>query len=666
MTRAFIIRPFGAKEGIDFNRTESDLINPVLDRLGITGRTTGEILAAGSIRADMFERLLLADLVIADISIHNANVFYELGIRHAMRDRMTVLIRANAAEVPFDLKTDRYLLYDRDDPAKAQPELQAAIEQTDAIQRTDSPVFMLLPGLKPVNPEVLKIVPTEFAEEVKRAARDDDIPMLAVLQDETAGFDWAIPGLRLIGRAQFDRKAWQDARVTWEAIRAAWPQDSEANLKLATILQRLGEISLSIGAIERVLADRDFSGYGRAEALSLRASNIKTQWCEAWRGTDAPALAALRSPLLGDARNAYDDGFRADQNHWYSGINALALTKVTLLLAERFPNEWTELFEDDEAADAERSRLGAAAAKLHAAVALSLDAAASRLEQQDAGPDVWLDLTRADVALLTSDRPPLIRRLYSEALSRSNMAGGFAAEAAARQIRLYSELTLFGEKIGAALDGLGVQEEPPPSPDLPKARVLVFAGHRVDTADRQVPRFPRTPEAEAEAKRMIAEAIAAEQEAAGAGAVEGIAGAASGGDIVFHETCQGAGIPTTVMLALPRDAFAAASVNDGGGDWTERFWRLCGGDVKILSATPNLPGWLRAQSDYSIWQRNNRWILHSALSRTDSDVTLIVLWDGKGGDGPGGTADIVALARKRGVKVVHLAASRLLPPNGGP
>jgi hypothetical protein len=66
---------------------------------------------------------------------------------------------------------------------------------------------------------------------------------------------------------------------------------------------------------------------------------------------------------------------------------------------------------------------------------------------------------------------------------------------------------------------------------------------------------------------------------------------------------------------------------------------------EILSATANLPGWLRAQSDYSIWQRNNRWILRSALSRTDSDVTLIVLWDGKGGDGPGGTADIVALAQ---------------------
>src|SRR4051812_24141721 len=111
MKRAVLIRPFRTQEGIDFERTESELINPVLDELKITGRTTGEIVAAGNIRGDKFERLLLADLVIADISIHNANVYYELGIRHALRDRMTVLIRARAAEVPFDLRTDRYVEY---------------------------------------------------------------------------------------------------------------------------------------------------------------------------------------------------------------------------------------------------------------------------------------------------------------------------------------------------------------------------------------------------------------------------------------------------------------------------------------------------------------------------------------------------------------------------
>ena len=45
---------------------ERDLIAPALDALGITGRTTGEIVAPGNIRADMFRLLLNADLVVAD------------------------------------------------------------------------------------------------------------------------------------------------------------------------------------------------------------------------------------------------------------------------------------------------------------------------------------------------------------------------------------------------------------------------------------------------------------------------------------------------------------------------------------------------------------------------------------------------------------------------
>ena len=55
----------------------------------------------------------MADVVVADVSIHNANVFYELGIRHAVRNRATVLIRARVDEVPFDLRGERYLSYDQ-------------------------------------------------------------------------------------------------------------------------------------------------------------------------------------------------------------------------------------------------------------------------------------------------------------------------------------------------------------------------------------------------------------------------------------------------------------------------------------------------------------------------------------------------------------------------
>jgi hypothetical protein len=76
---AFIVRPFGIKSGIDFDRVDRELIGPALDHFNISGGTTGDFIQQGNIRTDMFEQLLIADLVVADISIHNANAFYELG-----------------------------------------------------------------------------------------------------------------------------------------------------------------------------------------------------------------------------------------------------------------------------------------------------------------------------------------------------------------------------------------------------------------------------------------------------------------------------------------------------------------------------------------------------------------------------------------------------------
>src|SRR5512143_3867683 len=121
--RAFIIRPFGTKKDIDFDAVERQLIGPALDTIKVDGRTTLDILAAGNIRIDMFQRLLTADLVVADLSIHTANVFYELGIRHALRDKRTFLLRSESDAYPFDLQTDRYFVYKKTAPAASLDDL---------------------------------------------------------------------------------------------------------------------------------------------------------------------------------------------------------------------------------------------------------------------------------------------------------------------------------------------------------------------------------------------------------------------------------------------------------------------------------------------------------------------------------------------------------------
>jgi hypothetical protein len=160
---------------------------------------------------------------------------------------------------------------------------------------------------------------------------------------------------------------------------------------------------------------------------------------------------------------------------------------------------------------------------------------------------------------------------------------------------------------------------------------------------------------------MLRAAIEKEKALAGENPITGISGGASGGDIIFHEQCAALGIPTELLLALPHEAFCQASVADAGPDWVDRyraFWQRL--NTRFLAETEKLPNWLATRADYSIWQRNNRWILHSATSRAETDVTLIVLWDGKGGDGPGGTEDMVALGKRRGVKVVILDAKQLV------
>jgi hypothetical protein len=98
--RAFVIRGFGKQAGVDFERVHKELIRPALTDAGVAGGdTTQVIVQAGNIRKDMFRELVMADIVVADVSVHNANVFYELGIRHAVRPRSTVLIYAKINEI---------------------------------------------------------------------------------------------------------------------------------------------------------------------------------------------------------------------------------------------------------------------------------------------------------------------------------------------------------------------------------------------------------------------------------------------------------------------------------------------------------------------------------------------------------------------------------------
>jgi hypothetical protein len=679
--RAFIVRPFGVKEGIDFDRVEAELVQPALGglaRLGITveGGTTGEISRAGNIREDMFRLLVVSDLVIADVSIHNANAFYELGVRHALRPRHTFLIRSETPHAyPFDLQTDRYFLYDAANPAGANGQtvekLTRALRSTLASPDPNSPIFQLLPNLRPHERTQLVRVPSDFAEDVERARRNGQYGDLRLFADEVRSFAWDQEGLRLIGDAQFKLRAYAGAKETFEALRAVVPDDPRANQRLGTIYQRLAFdeppdrreelLARSDQAISRAL-EAAATPADRAEVLSLLASNAKSRWIDEFRAAapGARKAAALRSTHFADMLDRYLRAASADLNAHYPGVNALAMLQTQLALARDLPQDWQDLFDDEAKAAAAFKAKEQAAARLASSLTLALEMD-EVVTKRDGPVDPWAASSRADLLLFTlHDRPQRVSQAYKRAVTGADW---FTLDAARRNLAFFRELGLFEPSVSAAL---AVVDEAIAAVNPPQAfpgRVILFTGHRVDAAGRPTDkrRFPRTARAEATARRLIEDAVRAEL-AAGDGSVVGIAGGASGGDILFHEVCQALGVSTRLLLALPRDKYQVASVQSGGPGWVERYEALCDRlPPRVLQDVEALPAWLADKPGYDIWQRNSLWLMFSALATRARRCSLLALYNPDlDPDGPGGTAHLVQEARKWGFKSLELDARELL------
>jgi hypothetical protein len=685
--RAFFVRPFGTKEGINFDQVEAALIRPALEQLrsryslAIDGGTTGEFIRQGNIREDMFRLLVTADLVVADVSIYNANAFYELGIRHALRHQHTFLLREKSTEdkYPFDLQTDRYFTYDVTDLASSVAGLTAALRSTlnaDPKFR-DSPVFQLLPNLKPHDRAVLMPVPLDFQDAVKLAQGGGQRGDLRLLAWEAQGFEWESEGLRLVGEAQFRLKAFPGARETFEVLRKANPDDVQANLRLGTIYQKLAPkasaadaqdlLNRSDQAIRHALKDASVPAQ-RAEAYSLLGSNAKTRWLADWRdaASGARGSVALGSAHLEDALGSYLSAYAEDLGSYYPGANALALLKIRGLLAQRDRDTWDAGFDDSDKADAALADHDACERRIAGALNLVLGIdALLKVKLDDA--DDWAAITRADVLFLTMDKPKRVENEYKRALGRVKVkTDRFSISAVRRNIELFEALGLLGENVKAALgviDGALAAAGDTPAADERLARVVLFTGHMVDRLERapDKARFPRTPEAEAKARDMIEQALRAEMAEQG-GVSLGIAGGACGADILFHEVCLSLGIPTQVYLALPQNQFQVESVQHAGPGWVERYRLLCERVApRVLQEDKSLPRWLTDKPGYDVWQRDNLWMMFNALALDSRRLTLIALYNReREADGPGGTAHLVKTTEAWGFKSIELDARTLL------
>jgi hypothetical protein len=161
---------------------------------------------------------------------------------------------------------------------------------------------------------------------------------------------------------------------------------------------------------------------------------------------------------------------------------------------------------------------------------------------------------------------------------------------------------------------------------------LVFTGHMVDRGGRSPPRF--APELEDAARIEIEWCIARHTGGWSKAGVKGFASLARGGDILFHEICRNFGFNTVIVLPFSLDFFLKTSVEGAeGGNWPQRFRKLWDETPPARRYDLGLP-----QSDEAYAICNER-ILE--LAQPEGAVQLIAIWDGGGGDGPGGTADLI-------------------------
>jgi hypothetical protein len=159
----FVVMPYGTKpfndgsgKTFDFEKVYRVVIERAVREAGLEPIRADQEKSSAIIHEDMFKSLRDNPIVLADLSLENPNVFYELGIRHVMSSKGTVLMCREGSMLPFDVRLSRVIFYKYDGVSfdweevekKVVPSLTAALIEAQKGRR-DSPVHALLERVLP-------------------------------------------------------------------------------------------------------------------------------------------------------------------------------------------------------------------------------------------------------------------------------------------------------------------------------------------------------------------------------------------------------------------------------------------------------------------------------------------------------------------------------------
>jgi tetratricopeptide (TPR) repeat protein len=370
-------------------------------------------MAGGIIHKPMYERLILCEYAVADLTTANANVFYELGLRHAMRPASTVLLFAkDTGQLPFDVAPLRGMPYEigaDGKPDNVAAGTSAIAERLNEARKhhADSPVFQLVEGF----PDIQRLKTdvfrnrVEYSEQAKKRLADarkqgldavraveQDLCKIAKIEDMESG---VVVDLFLSYRAV---KGWQEMIDLVPKMSPPLAATVMVQEQLGLALNRAGR---GDGA-EKVLLDVITKRGPSSETYGILGRVYKDRWEAAAKAGET----LLARGLLKKAIDAYLKGFEADWRDAYPGINAVTLMELA------------------EPPDPRREKL--------------LPVVAYAVERRIASgkPDYWDHATRLELAVLAKD----------EDTARNSLADALAAvreswepETTARNLRLIHE-----------------------------------------------------------------------------------------------------------------------------------------------------------------------------------------------------------------------------------
>jgi tetratricopeptide (TPR) repeat protein len=338
--------PFGQKPDlksgtvVDFDQIYNEAIKPAIEECGLESLRGDEERTGGIIHSAMFARLLLAEFVVADLTLANANVFYELGIRHAAKPFTTVPIFANISALPFDVALVRAVGYQLEngqltEAAAQKLRKELAKRLCDAMNDAatdDSPLFQLIPKFPGI--DLSEEVTEAFKDRIKAAEEFREILSAARSQPTPQGKREALLKIqRDLGDLKTVRRSvliellfsFRDAEGFAEMVDlySAFPDSLKdyvvAKQQFALALNRRnkpGDREKALGILTDLLKNRGPD----SETLGIKGRIHKDMYKEAAQAKKITAPAALD-----DAIDAYTKGFEADPRDYYPGVNAISL-----------------------------------------------------------------------------------------------------------------------------------------------------------------------------------------------------------------------------------------------------------------------------------------------------------------------------------------------------